>query len=254
MTRVRKAFDDTTIGLVKRGAKAGGADSTSPRAKRLDAGRRSRPAAPERDSLRAGRHRPLIALFGSSEPISGDSLFDLSYRTGRILGQSGFDLMTGGYRGVMEAASRGAYDAGARVIGVTMKIFKDPPNPYLARVVRASNFYQRFRWLIDRADAYVALQGGMGTLAEVAFAWQEMATGVARRRPLVLMGAPWRAILSNWRVNLTARERVYAYLNVVDDPDEACAILCDFFFGMARRGARTREGLGMNPEGGRRQP
>ncbi len=190
------------------------------------------------------RQRPLIALFGSSAPNSGDSLFDLSYRTGRILGQSGFDLMTGGYRGVMEAASRGAHEAGARVVGVTMKIFKDPPNPYLVRVVRASTFYQRFRWLVDRADAYVALQGGMGTLAEVAFAWQQLATGVARRRPLVLMGAPWRAIVSNWRVNLTAREREYAYLSVVDSPDEACAILRDFFFGQTSRAARAREHRG----------
>src|ERR1700674_4437698 len=72
--------------------------------------------------------------------------------------------------------------------------FEDRVNRYVADEIRTANFYERFRWLVDRADAYVAMGGGIGTLAEVTFTWQELQLGMVSKRPLILVGPRWRAL------------------------------------------------------------
>jgi len=148
---------------------------------------------------------------------------------GRLLGRNGFDVMTGGYTGVMEAVSRGAHKAGARVIGVTMTCFEDRPNPYLMEEIRVPNFYVRFRRLIDRAEGFVAMRGGMGTLAEMTFAWQKLSLRMFAERPLVLVGLGWRPVLDSWAENLTVTMDDYRDLTVVESPQRAIGVLRDFF-------------------------
>jgi predicted Rossmann-fold nucleotide-binding protein len=76
----------------------------------------------ETTGRKPGRNaRRLITVFGSSRARGGDELYVEAWRMGQLLGQSGFDVATGGYSGVMEAVSRGAHEAGAHVVGVTMK-------------------------------------------------------------------------------------------------------------------------------------
>jgi len=203
-------------------------------------GRRPRLAKPF-DPRR--RTRPLIAVFGSSRVSRGDQLFREGLAMGRALGANGFDVMTGGYTGVMEAVSQGAHDAGAQVIGITMKGFEDRANPYVMDEIRTANFYQRFRWLIDRADGWVALRGGMGTLAEMTFAWQKLSLRMFAERPLVLVGSQWRAILDSWLENMTVLADDYRCLSVAATPQAACTALRAFFTdhpdaalpGLARR-------------------
>jgi hypothetical protein len=101
--------------------------------------------------------RPIVAVFGSSQPRRGDELYKSSLLMGALLGRYGFDVVTGGYKGVMEAVSRGAHGNGAHVVGVTMARFADRVNRYVMDEIRADNFAERFRWLVDRADAYVAM-------------------------------------------------------------------------------------------------
>ena len=190
----------------------------------------------ERRDSGAGRYRlpadkPLIAVFGSSSARPGDGLYEEGHRIGELLGRAGFNMMTGGYTGLMEAASRGAHQAGAHVVGVTLKRFEEKPNRYVTDEIPSASFCGRFRWLIGRADAYVALRGGMGTLAEVSFAWQELAVGMIARRPLVLVGPAWRAIVKGWRENCTTAADKYAVITLVESPEEACAALSEFFAG-----------------------
>src|SRR5208282_913966 len=177
------------------------------------------------------RTRPLISVFGSSRVSRGTPLFNEGLKMGRALAANGFDVMTGGYMGVMEAVSRGAHDAGARVLGITMKGFEDRANPYVMDEIRAANFYQRFRWLIDRADGWVAMGGGMGTLAEMTFAWQKLSLRMFAERPLVLVGPQWRGVLNSWLQNMTVAEDDYRCLSIVATPEEACAALRAFFAG-----------------------
>ena len=71
----------------------------------------------------------MISVFGSSRAVPDDGLFKEGLEMGRLLGANGFDVTTGGYTGVMEAVSRGAAEAGAHVVGVTMSHFEDGPTP-----------------------------------------------------------------------------------------------------------------------------
>jgi uncharacterized protein (TIGR00730 family) len=187
--------------------------------------------------------RPLIAVFGSSLARSGDELHRQGRRMGELLGRAGFDVMTGGYTGVMEAVSHGAHGAGAQVIGVTMKRFEDRVNPYVMHEIHTANFYMRFRWLVDRADGYVAMGGGIGTLAEVTFTWQSLSLGLLPARPFVLVGDAWRAIFNNWAEHLLATEECYEALKLAETPEEAADFLRGFFANKPLA-ARTRNARG----------
>jgi uncharacterized protein (TIGR00730 family) len=175
------------------------------------------------------RKRPLIAVFGSSRPRRGDELFTQGLELGRALGAAEFDVMTGGYTGVMEAVSQGAHEAGAHVLGITMKGFEDRANPFVMSEVYTPNFYVRFRWLVDRADGWVAMRGGMGTLAEMTFAWQKLSLRMFAERPLVLLGVEWRNVLEAWLGNLTVLTDDYRGLSVAETPDQVCQVLRAFF-------------------------
>jgi uncharacterized protein (TIGR00730 family) len=173
--------------------------------------------------------RPIVAVFGSSQPGRDDELYKSSLLMGELLGRLGFDVMTGGYTGVMEAVSRGAHDAGAHVVGITMTRWESRVNRHLTAEIRTTTFYERFRWLVDRSDAYVAMAGGIGTLAEVTFAWQELQLGMVSKRPLVLVGPRWRALFKCFADQLIATPRIYDPIKLVDTPEQAADFLRDSF-------------------------
>jgi uncharacterized protein (TIGR00730 family) len=153
---------------------------------------------------------------------------------GRLLGEYGFDVMTGGYQGVMEAVSRGAAAAGAHVVGITMARFEDQVNPYVLEEIHTANFYERFGWLVDRADGYVAMPGGIGTLAEVSFAWQEVLLGIVPKRPLILVGEEWRALHESWVANFVRTPHLFVPLTLAATPADAVGHL-SAFFGRSRQ-------------------
>jgi predicted Rossmann-fold nucleotide-binding protein len=148
---------------------------------------------------------------------------------GALLASLGFDVMTGGYKGVMEAVSRGAHDHGAKVVGVTMTRWENRVNRYVMEEVRTADFCERFRCLVDRADAYVGMGGGIGTLAEVTFTWQELHLGMVPQRPLVLVGPRWRALFKCFADQLIATPGIFDPLTLVDTPEEAANFLRDSF-------------------------
>jgi len=113
---------------------------------------------------------------------------------GRLVAGRGWVLANGGYGGSMEASARGAKSAGGRVIGVTCDLFSREPNRYVDEVIRTPDLYARIRTLLERSDAYLALPGATGTLAEVAMAWEMLAKRFLEPRPLVLVGEFWRPL------------------------------------------------------------
>jgi len=173
--------------------------------------------------------RPIVAVFGSSQARRDDELYEASLMMGALLGRLGFDVMTGGYKGVMEAVSRGAHGNGAHVVGITMARFEDRVNRYVMDEIRTANFYERFRWLVDRADGYVAMGGGIGTLAEITFTWQELQLGMVPKRPLVLVGPRWRALFECFAEQLIPTPGVFDPLKLVDTPQEAAEFLSGWF-------------------------
>jgi len=137
-----------------------------------------------------------IAVFGSSEPVEGDPLYERAFRLGRLLAEHGHVIVTGGYGGVMEAASRGAHEAGGKTIGVTCRIFASrQPNPYLTEVRESEDLYDRTRALIGLARGFVILPGKAGTLAELSFLWALDRAGCLGRRRVVLLGDSFGAVL-----------------------------------------------------------
>src|SRR5260221_14530613 len=94
------------------------------------------PARSVTDGQRRGRkvsttEERIVTIFGGSKCREGDPEYGQALRVGALLADSGFTICTGGYAGVMEAASRGAHERGGRVIGITMNQFKAEPNRYL---------------------------------------------------------------------------------------------------------------------------
>lgn len=167
-----------------------------------------------------------IAVFGSSEPRDGEPAYRLAYRTGQALAGAGFSVVTGGYGGVMEAASRGASDAGGHALGIISDIFSArDPNPFLTETVGSPDLYERTRFLIDRSDGYVVLAGKAGTLAELAWVWALARAGCLPSRPVVALGAPWPDLLDllerSDMMDPVAREMTER----ATDEDEAVAIL-----------------------------
>jgi uncharacterized protein (TIGR00730 family) len=143
-----------------------------------------------------------ITIFGGSQPLPGSSAYTEAYELGRLLAGSGHTILTGGYIGTMEAASRGANEAGGHVIGVTCDDIERwrnvAPNAWVKEEKRFKTLQERLNYLVQNCDAAMALPGGPGTLTEIALTWNLMIVDSLRRRPLILIGAGWRLVLDQF--------------------------------------------------------
>jgi uncharacterized protein (TIGR00730 family) len=142
------------------------------------------------------RSPPLVAVFGSADPPAGDPLYELARRVGRLLVTAGYGVVTGGYGGVMEGASRGASESGGAAVGVTCASFVGrAPNRYLTETREEADLVARMGSLADLACGYIVLHGKSGTLAELTLVWALHRAGSLGPRPVVLLGGAWRPFL-----------------------------------------------------------
>lgn len=126
---------------------------------------------------------------------------------------------------MMEAASRGARERGGRVFGIVMNQFKSEPNRYLTDKVATNHFYDRLQNLITRSVGFVAFRGGLGTVTEVSLVWNKLQTGVLARRPLVLVGDCWKAVVDSWTENLAVSPADVGFLDFAADAGQACDLI-----------------------------
>ena len=169
----------------------------------------------------------IVTIFGGSKCIESDPEYVEAMKVGELLAGDGFTICTGGYSGIMEAASRGAHECGGRVIGITMAQFDKQPNRYLTEKFPSAHFYERLQRLITQSVGYIALRGGMGTVTEISLVWNKMQTRVLDPRPLVLLGDCWREVVKEWQRSLAVTEADVALLNFARTPEEAVAIIKD---------------------------
>ncbi len=170
----------------------------------------------------------IVAVFGSSAPPPESADYEMAMELGRRLARAGFIVMSGGYRGTMEAVSRGAREAGGRTIGVTVDPFDRwglKANPYLDVEIKFPTLFQRLHYLVTAGDALIALPGGIGTLSEMALAWSLLQTGEIPPRPFLLLGSRWRRLLEVYLDPFYIREEDAALLQLVETPEEAVAAL-----------------------------
>lgn len=141
-----------------------------------------------------------VTVFGGARPRRGDPAYDEAYLLGKLLGNAGHSVLTGGYCGTMEATSHGAAETGVHVIGVTCKEIDNyratGPNEWINEEWRCTTLRERLWALIENCDAAIALPGGAGTLAEITMLWNHLLIGAIQTQPLILVGKEWKEIFS----------------------------------------------------------
>src|SRR5882724_471344 len=167
----------------------------------------------------------IVTIFGGSKCREQDPEYADARRVGQLLAEAGYTICTGGYLGVMEAASRGAREAGGRVLGIVMNQFRAEPNRYLTDKVATPHFYERLQRLITRSVGFIAIRGGMGTVTELSLVWNKIQTRVIEPRPLVLLGECWPPIVREWQRHLAVNDQDVAALDFAKTPEEAVAII-----------------------------
>lgn len=174
---------------------------------------------------------PCVTVFGSARFPQSHRYCVLASEVGRRIAALRMTTMTGGGPGVMEAANRGAREAGGRSIGCNIVLpMEQKPNPYLDRMIEFRYFFVRKVMLVKYSNAFVVLPGGFGTLDEVFETVTLVQTGKIRNFPIILMGVSyWRPLLDYLRGTFlrlgTIAHGDLDLLSLTDSPDEAAAII-----------------------------
>ena len=171
---------------------------------------------------------PCVTVFGSARFPETHRYYELARRVGALLARDGFTVMTGGGPGIMEAANRGAKEAGGRSIGCNIELPKEEkPNAFLDQWVTFRHFFVRKVMLVKYSYAFIAMPGGFGTLDEVTEAATLIQTGKISHFPLVLMGVEfWKPLLDFMRGTLIKEGTIGpddVDFYVTDSPEEAAA-------------------------------
>lgn len=132
---------------------------------------------------------PCVTVFGSARFKEDHPYYQLARDVGAALAQLGFTVMTGGGPGIMEAANRGAKDAGGFSVGCNITLpHEQAPSPYLDKVVEFRYFFIRKVMLVKYSYAFVVLPGGVGTMDELFEALTLIQTRKIKNFPIVVMG------------------------------------------------------------------
>jgi uncharacterized protein (TIGR00730 family) len=141
--------------------------------------------------------RPGATVFGSARIHEGDPIYELARQTGRLLAEAGFAVVTGGGPGVMEAANRGAQEAGGLSVGFNIELpHEQERNPYIDVGYTFGHFYSRKVMLVKSAEGFIMFPGGFGTFDELFEALTLIQTGKVMNFPVVLVGSDyWRGLI-----------------------------------------------------------
>ncbi len=165
---------------------------------------------------------PCVTVFGSARFTEEHAYYRLGRDVGGRLARAGFTVMTGGGPGIMEAANRGAKEAGGRSIGCNIALAKEQePNDYLDRWITFRHFYVRKVMLVKYSYAFIALPGGFGTLDEIFETATLIQTGKIRNFPLVLVGTDF------WRPLMDFMDSRLVSARTIDPTDPALITLTD---------------------------
>lgn len=168
-----------------------------------------------------------VSIFGSARTPVGDANYESARETARLLAESGFEIITGGGPGVMEAANRGAFEAGKVSVGCNIELpFEQLPNPYLTKSLSFKYFFVRKTMFIKYSNAYIIFPGGFGTMDELFEALTLIQTRKIRNFPVVLFGSQyWRGLLA-WLTSTMLNEKMInpldlGLIHLTDSPKDA---------------------------------
>ncbi|MBU7599224.1 TIGR00730 family Rossman fold protein [Streptomyces sp. P38-E01] len=174
---------------------------------------------------------PAISVFGSARTREGTPEYTAGVALGRALAEAGYAVLTGGGPGAMEAANRGASEAGGVSVGLGIELpFEQGLNSYVDLGVNFRYFFVRKTCFVKYSQGFVVLPGGLGTLDELFEALTLVQTRKVTRFPIVLYGTEYWEGLLGWLRNTVAKEGKIApgdldLLELTDDVDEAVSLL-----------------------------
>lgn len=170
---------------------------------------------------------PCVTVFGSARYKEDHPYYQLAREVGKEIAERGFAVMTGGGPGIMEAANRGAKDAGGYSIGSNIKLPKEESaNPYLDKWVDFDSFMIREAMLRKYSYGFIVMPGGIGTMQEIFEPWVLMQTGKMKNFPMVLMDKEyWSPLMDFIKTRLLATGAISSgdldNILVTDSPQEA---------------------------------
>ena len=178
---------------------------------------------------------PAVAVFGSARTLPNDPDYEAAREVGRLLAEAGFATVTGGGPGIMEAANRGACEAGGQSIGINIELpFEQGTNPYVTLPLNLRYFMVRKTMFVKYSAGFINFPGGFGTLDELFEALTLIQTGKLGTFPVVLFGTAFWSGLMDWvRGTLLAGAKIgpddLNLLTVTDDPGEAVRLMVDAY-------------------------
>jgi len=179
--------------------------------------------------------RPAVSIFGSARIQPDSRAYAAARKVGRRFAKHGWAVITGGGPGVMEAANRGAKEAGGLSVGFNIELpHEQGSNPYLDISYTFKHFYARKVCFVKPAEGFVIFPGGFGTLDELFEALTLIQTGKAQNFPVVLIGTDyWEEMISWVRGELLADGMISPedldLLHAIDDLDEAVRTIVDCY-------------------------
>ena len=174
---------------------------------------------------------PAVSVFGSTRAKPGDPVYQRAERIGRLLAENKFSVITGGGPGVMEAANKGAAEAGGKSVGLNIQLpFEQKPNPYANIPLSFRYFFVRKVMFVKYAMAFIILPGGFGTMDELMESVTLIQTRRIRPFPVILVGTEyWRGFL-DWMRGVVLREGKISpgdmdIFQLADEPEEVVRII-----------------------------
>lgn len=179
------------------------------------------------------RQGPLITIFGSARTKKSDPMYRLARKTGRLFAENGFGIVTGAGGGIMEAANRGAIDAGGPSIGLNIALpHEQSSNEYVKTLINFHYFFIRKVMFVKYAHGTIIMPGGFGTMDELCEVLTLVQTHKTHRFPIVLMGEEhWKGYIKWMKDKLLGSgyigENDLDLFRVTDDPKVALKTIQD---------------------------
>ncbi len=177
---------------------------------------------------------PAVSIFGSARTSLSNKYYDAAVRTAELIGKAGFAIITGGGPGIMEAANKGARQAGALSIGCNIELpFEQKLNQFVDRALTFRYFFVRKTMFIKYSEAFIAFPGGFGTLDELLGALTLIQTKKITNFPVILFGKEYWSGLIDWlrdyvlAANNITKEDVDT-LRIVDEPERVRDVVLEF--------------------------
>lgn len=175
-----------------------------------------------------------VAFFGDAVLKQGDANYEMAFKTAELLAKNNYIIVNGGGPGIMLAATLGAKKGNGKVELVVLNPGKQPENyeginrenfEKADKVYETENYTERLGKLIEIADAFVAFNGGTGTLSEVGMVWEQAKFEYGHHEPIIFVGKQWQKVVDDLKNGMNYEEKEIRVMATVETPEEVLKVL-----------------------------